>query len=91
MPPTIGSIKQSNTKKQWTLSEQVGITSHQAVAALGIGVTLWMQGLAEHQAVAAADGGLQMQKQIAERLKEAHHWLKLGWIVTLLHRSPTLS
>ena len=35
-----------------------------------------MQGLAEHQAVAAADGGLQMQKHIAEqRLGEARQWL----------------
>ena len=52
--------------KCWALSEQVGIASHQATAALNIGVTLWTQGLAEHQAIAAADGGLQMQKQSAD-------------------------
>jgi tetratricopeptide (TPR) repeat protein len=61
-------------KKFWALSEQVGIASHQARAALSIGVTLWTQGLAEHQAVAAADGDLQMQS--AEKiLGEAHEWL----------------
>ena len=62
-------------KKRWALSEQVGIASRQATAALSIGVTLWTQGLAEHQAVAAAGGGLQMQEQSAERLGEAQQWL----------------
>ena len=62
-------------KKHWALSEQLGIASHQAKAALNIGVTLWTQGLAEHQAIAAADGGLQMQKQSAARLDEAQEWL----------------
>ena len=61
--------------KCWALSEQLGIASHQAMAALYIGVTLWTQGLAEHQAVASADGGLQMQEQSDERLGEARQWL----------------
>ena len=40
-------------------------------------MTLWTQGLAEHQAaIAAADGSLQMQTQNAERLGEAHQWLR---------------
>jgi tetratricopeptide (TPR) repeat protein len=72
-------------KKCWDLSEQVGNASHQARAALTLGVALWTQGLAEHQATSAADGGLQMQKQIAERIEEARQWLK-----TALDRNTVL-
>jgi tetratricopeptide (TPR) repeat protein len=65
--------------KQWDLSQRQDHVKNQAQAALNMGVTLWTQGLAEHHAAEdaaqAADGGLQMQKQIAERLGKAYKWL----------------
>jgi tetratricopeptide (TPR) repeat protein len=61
--------------KYWDLSQQQGNT-HQAQAALNMGVTLWTQGLAEHHATRAAaqtvDGGLQKQKLIRRGQQLAH-------------------
>ena len=75
--------------KHWDLSQKQG-DANQAQAALNMGVTLWMQGQAEHHAAIAAaqaaDGGLQMQKQSAERLGEARHWL-----TTALHLNTYLT
>jgi tetratricopeptide (TPR) repeat protein len=77
------AIKQH--RKYWAVSAELKDSTHQARAALNMGVTLWKQELAEHQARApgsaaasSADDGVQMQKQISARVREAQHWLVIA-------------